>query len=168
MTRWVPVSGYEETHEVSDFGEVRRVVPCGRIRDVPHTLKKAVDKDGYYRGIIRGNKTYKAFGYHRLVAEHFVVNPSGFPQVNHIDGNKKNNHYTNLEWVDHSGNQRHKVDILRSGIKKYEVTHPDGRVEIVYNLAEFARTVGISRAQFANVIRGYRETTHGFKVKGPL
>ena len=168
MTRWSPVHGYENTHEVSDSGDVRRIIPCGRIQHVPHILKKAIDKDGYYRGIIRSNNRYMAFGYHRIVAEHFIENPDNLPQVNHIDGNKKNNDYRNLEWVDSFGNQRHRVDSLGRGIKKYEVTHPDGSVEIVHNLAEFSRRVGVNRAQFANVIRGYRETAHGYRVKGPL
>jgi hypothetical protein len=44
---------------------------------------------------------------HRLVAKEFVPNPMNLPEVNHKDGNKKNNNYENLEWVTHRQNVQH-------------------------------------------------------------
>lgn len=43
---------------------------------------------------------------HRLVAETFIPNPDGKPCINHKDGNRKNNHVTNLEWATHSENNK--------------------------------------------------------------
>lgn len=44
---------------------------------------------------------------HRLVAYVFIPNPDNLPQINHKDGNTKNNNVNNLEWVTHSENMLH-------------------------------------------------------------
>jgi hypothetical protein len=53
------------------------------------------------------NKTRKDFKVHRLVAMCFIPNTENRPFVNHIDGNKFNNHFSNLEWCTHMENVIH-------------------------------------------------------------
>jgi hypothetical protein len=53
----------------------------------------------------KGKRT--AHTIHRIVATLFVPNPYKKKFVNHIDGNKLNNDYSNLEWVTGSENMKH-------------------------------------------------------------
>jgi len=72
----------------------------------------------YFRiSIMFNNNEYKTCSVHRLVAESFIPckNYNNL-QVNHIDGNKSNNHVSNLEWCTGVENMRHRREIL--GIKQ--------------------------------------------------
>jgi hypothetical protein len=62
-----------------------------------------ISERGYGRIEVRG----KILRVHRLVAEAFVPNTDNLPEVNHIDGDKTNNHRDNLEWVSRRSNMRH-------------------------------------------------------------
>lgn len=50
----------------------------------------------------------------RVVALALLPNPHNHPDVNHIDGNKANNHPSNLEWASRSENEKH---AFRTGLK---------------------------------------------------
>ena len=61
------------------------------------------DKDGYYRCTL--NKTH--YRVHRLVAYEFCPKNRDIKlQIDHVDGNKQNNYYENLEWVTGAENTR--------------------------------------------------------------
>jgi uncharacterized HNH endonuclease L245 len=57
---------------------------------------------------------------HRIVAKLFCDNSGGFDVVNHIDGNKLNNHYTNLEWC----TQRHNnIHAIQTGLRNVSLSN---------------------------------------------
>lgn len=65
---------------------------------------------GYHYIDIANANGVKNFRVHRLVGKYFVPNPYNKPVINHKDGNKLNNHYTNLEWCTISENTKHAFD----------------------------------------------------------
>lgn len=89
---------------------------CGKVQNNKsgNTLRTVVHKNGYELINIKpyGRGSGITLRVHRLVAGAFLDNPENKPQVNHMDGNKLNNHVENLEWVTSSENQLHSYNTL--------------------------------------------------------
>lgn len=95
-----------------------------RSRNRPSTKKEKIfkqrlSKEGYYRTALTVKNKVSYLQVHRLVAEAFIDNPNNHPVVNHKDGNKLNNHVSNLEWTTSSLNQKHAYD---TGLKKKKIS----------------------------------------------
>lgn len=65
---------------------------------------------GYLCAHLSKDGVGKCLYIHRLVAEAYIPNKYGKREVNHIDGNKHNNHINNLEWATRSENMQHAFD----------------------------------------------------------
>lgn len=70
------------------------------------------DKDGYKKVTLCKNNTTKKISVHRLVCHHFVENINKGDIVNHKDGIKYNNLYTNLEKCTVRYNCRHYIEVI--------------------------------------------------------
>ena len=108
--RWISYPGIKIMYyEIDNEGRIRCPLSSKEI-------KVHEDKDGYYRVTLYSEsyKKYKQFGVHRLVAWEFCKHKKGCYVVNHIDGNKKNNKSSNLEWTTPLENTRH---ALRMGLQ---------------------------------------------------
>ena len=93
-------------------------------------VMKQQNSNGYKTIMLKSNEgEAKIFRVHRLVAEAFVENPNNYQIINHIDGKKDNNHFTNLEWCTYSMNNKHAFDMkLKENKKSYK---EDEEAEII-------------------------------------
>lgn len=99
---WKDIQGYEGLYSVSDTGLVKT--------HIYNKILKPRIQDGYETVVLYRNKKNKAFRVHRLVAMAFLDNPNNYEQVNHIDGNKRNNNVKNLEWCTAEQNTHHAIN----------------------------------------------------------
>ena len=122
------VKDFEGLYQIDEFGNVYSLDKKVNAGIMYHNtvikkgkqLKPEIQRNGYKRVLLisRENKRCHKL-IHRLVAEAFIPNPKNLPQVNHKDGDKNNNHYTNLEWCTSQENNIHALSTgLRSGQKK--------------------------------------------------
>jgi hypothetical protein len=117
---WRPVPGFELSYEVSSFGRIKSIdrfsvgVVSQKLKG--KVLKLSVSNSGYYFCTLRKDNTPYGLFIHRLVALAFIENPGSKTQVNHIDGDKLNNHVLNLEWNTPRENQKH-AELI--GLKNY-------------------------------------------------
>jgi hypothetical protein len=96
-----------ENYTISEQGDIINLVSGKK-------LKPWIGRGGYLK-ICLSNSNKKRWVYiHRLVAENFIPNIFLKPEINHIDGNKLNNNYLNLELVTRSENNIH---AFKNGLK---------------------------------------------------
>ncbi len=138
-----------------------------------------VIKNGYEQLNVSVDGKTKSFLVHRLVAIEFVPNPDGKPQVNHIDGVKLNNDWTNLEWCTPSENIKHGIDlglIPKSMIGRTGHRHWRSKIVVRYDIFGFrvdqfestgdaARKTGFSAKSIQDACRGRIALYKGFSWK---
>ena len=106
-TLWRTVPGYP-AYEVSVDGVVRRCQGF-RCRRAHRVLVPFVRPNGYAQILLYQGGQRRRFGVHQLVALAFLgPKPSPQHEVAHLDGQRLNNHVSNLAWLLHSENERHK------------------------------------------------------------
>lgn len=97
---WKDIDGYDGKYMVSTWG---------RIKSANGIMKPYKNHKGYLKiGLSKNGKSEK-HRVNRLVAKAFIPNPYNLPEVNHIDGNKENNSFSNLEWVTGEQNRIHET-----------------------------------------------------------
>lgn len=171
---WKPVPGFEGLYEVSNLGRLKsyKQDPRGKILNLTNA------KGDYLRVVLQGiGKQRKSTSVHRLVAEAFIPNESGLPEVNHKDGNRQNNKAENLEWCTTAENIRHAINmhpIQLAAMHRYNTEirpHPiiqltkDGKIVNRFrNGADASRETGICHRNILQAAHG-TDNGRGFKRK---
>ena len=162
---WRAIPDYEGWYEVSDWGRFKRI-KAYNTTFVGRILKERVGNKGYHLVTLSKNGECRVLSAHRVVAAAFIGPcPEGI-QVNHIDGNKMNNHIENLEYVTQSENISH---AYRIGIKSQEGENNNASkltVDKVHKIREMLRDgcayvsiaplFNVSVAAFGHIARGER------------
>lgn len=118
--QWKDLMGYEGYYQVSNHGKVKsldRIIHDGKPGERKikgGVMRLNVVGTGYITVSLYQPDIQRCNEYvHKLVLLMF----EGFPpttehECNHKDGNKQNNHISNLEWVTKSENNRHAFNVL--------------------------------------------------------
>lgn len=131
--KWKDIKGYEGAYQISSLGKVKSLSRTARIgynffrKMIEKILKASIDGAGYYQIRLSINRTVKSYRIHRLIAEHFILNPRMNVCINHKDGNKLNNKIDNLEWCTYSENMIHS---LEKGLRKPPTNESHGMAKL--------------------------------------
>ena len=168
---WKKIDGFDG-YEISNHGN---------ILSTKYNSKKllSIRKNVIYPSVClhADGKKYNRY-IHRLVAEAYIPNPKNKPQVNHIDGNKKNNHKSNLEWVSNSENIKHayKLGIKnppRAQLGRFGKLHHLSKtihqysdnvlINVFESTREVERLTGFKQSVVSKCARGLIKKAYGFK-----
>jgi predicted XRE-type DNA-binding protein len=114
---WRDIPDYESLYQVSSWGRIKsldkyifrrnkQVLIRGKILKLNKNVK------GYLRVCLFRNNKRRGYYIHRLVLMVFNRSPKDNEECNHKDGDKSNNHLSNLEWMTHYDNMLHCREVL--------------------------------------------------------
>lgn len=172
--KWIAVVGFEDSHEVSNYGTVRSIERSRTWwrsdigKEVTRTFPSKVlqnkkTEDGYYDVHIRSGDKNKHRRLHTVVAEAFLGKPDKDSVIDHKDDIKTNNFLWNLQYVSVQFNTKKAADsgVLKTGNQQYSKGLPEPVKECVRKLLSennsirgIARLTGVSQRSIARIRDG--------------
>ena len=155
-------------YEVSDKGDIKSVNYRGTGKSA--IRKQSISKNGYMRVILSDNGKNKTYFVHRLVAAAFIPNPENKPCIDHIDGDRTNNHADNLRWVTAKENSN---NYNAPNTYKGKKINKGGKAVLQYDLEgnfikewvttmEIQRQLNYHRSNISNCCNGLVKTAYNY------
>ena len=165
---WRDIEGYEGLYQISCLGRIKSL-KCGKER----ILKLGSNPLGYSIVGLYKNGQQKFFTVHRIVAKTFISKSNDKSEVNHIDGNKKNNKVNNLEWTTRSENIKHAIKnglfIFKPYVpkaKKIEQLDLNNNLIKTWNSCkEIVEELEVDNTHIYECCTSKRKTAYGYKWK---
>ena len=183
---WKYIPGYEGLYMASNLGRIRslkRNTTSGKI------LKQSLDGSGYPQVTLSKLNKRITKKVHRLVALTWIPNPDNLQEIDHIDGNPKNNSVSNLKWCTHYENINNPICLKRRSVafkdrplsketkRKLSLSHINGKLSKKVNqytldgelvktwlsANEIYRQTGWSKSYIVECCNGKHKTAYGFK-----
>lgn len=171
--QWKAVAGFEGFYEVSNLGRVRslsRVVKCStgtgtRVWKGRLLALTPATKLGYVNLHLHAGGKRRSTSAHVLVAEAFIPNPLGLPEVNHKNSKRADNKKSNLEWVTEAGNAvhgfKHGHRTVKKGSKQWmsvlitaQVKEIRQRFSAGETQQQLAKVFGVNQSVISTLVNG--------------
>lgn len=150
--QWKPIVGFEEWYSVSNTGRIRRE-RNGKGTFAGRTLRLPTDNHGYYyvRLYKGSHASCRRVRIHILVAEAFIGKRPELMTINHVNGNKADNHHRNLEYCSQADNARHSnLYIRKRKLTPSEVAEIRSSKGIA--LRRLGQRFGVSKTMIRNIL----------------
>lgn len=161
---WKDIVGFEIHYEVSNLGNIRRK-KSKRLRRIDYATI-------YPTILLSVEGKHKTFRVHRIVANAFLPKEDGKTHVNHINGDKQDNRFENLEWVTQAENNLHSYRILgresamkgkvppNKKIVNADIPEMDRLNKSGVSTVEIGKMYGINDSTIRKHLRKYRKGNH--------
>ena len=162
---WKDIKGYEGQYQVSNFGNVRNL-HFNHSKNKIGLLKLQNNGKGYLFVCLYKGKKMEQKQVHRLVAEAFIPNPDNLPCVNHKSECPMLNFVCCLEWCTRAYNNAYGTARQRMiNTKSIPIDQFDKGGNFIKrwkSMTEAGRQLGIYPQNICAVLKGKKQTSHGF------
>jgi hypothetical protein len=153
MEQYIKIKRFGYRYSISNYGNV--ITHIGKERK----LKPCKNTCGYLFVRLCYDNKIKNELVHRLVAEYFIENNFNLSVVDHIDENKQNNNYNNLQWMSSKENTR------KSQSKKILQKTLNGElIKIWGGFGHIQEELGLHKSNIQKCCAGIKyKTAYGYK-----